>query len=68
MFDIPKVSRVRIAVYDITGREVSVIVNENMLAGTYERQWDGSRFSSGVYFYKITASDFVQTKKMLLIK
>lgn len=68
MFDIPKVTRVKIAVYDITGREVSVLVNENMQAGSYERQWDGSRSSSGVYFYKITSGDFVQTKKMLLIK
>lgn len=67
-FDVPKVSLVKISVYDITGREVSVIVNENMQAGSYERQWDGSSFSSGVYFYKITAGDFVQSKKMLLIK
>lgn len=67
-FDIPKVSRVKIAIYDISGREVSVILNENLQAGTYERQWDGSHFSSGVYFYKITAGDFIQSKKMLLIK
>ena len=65
--------RTVLRVYDILGRVVRTIVDEDMAPGFYTRQWDGLndngvRISSGVYFYSITAGDFRKTKKMLLIK
>ena len=67
-YQIPKNSFVNIKVYDVMGREVSALVNENLKAGTYEATFDGSNLSSGVYYYKITAGEFTDTRKMLLIK
>jgi len=55
-------------IYDITGREVQTLVNESVQPGTYEVSFDGSGFNSGVYFYKLTAGDYSETKKMVLIK
>ncbi len=55
-------------VYDLLGREVASLVNEQLQPGTYEVDWDASNYPSGVYFYKIVAGDFVETKKMILIK
>jgi len=59
---------VKIVVYDVMGREVQTLVNESLKPGKYEATFDGSSLNSGVYFYKISAGDFSQTKKMLLIK
>ncbi len=67
-FDIPKSSIVKLIVYDMIGREVSVLLNEKIKPGSYEYQWDGSDLTSGVYFYKLQAEGFVQVKKMILIK
>lgn len=67
-FNVPKYSFVRLSVFDITGREVTVMANENLRAGEYEATWNASGVSSGVYFYRLTAGDFVQTRKMALIK
>ena len=55
-------------VYDVLGNEVATLVNEFRNAGSYEVDFDASKLSSGVYFYKLQAGDFVQTKKMLLMK
>jgi len=55
-------------VYDIMGREVVKLVNENMIPGTYESTFDGSNFSSGVYFYTLQTEKFTQTKRMVLLK
>jgi len=65
--------RTVLRVYDILGRVVRTIVDEDMSPGFYTKQWDGLNdkgvgISSGVYFYSIMAGDFRQTKKMLLIK
>lgn len=67
-FAIPKVSFVRLAVYDLLGREVESLVNGQLTTGTYEVNWNAIKFSSGVYFYKLTAGDFNLVKKMSLIK
>ncbi len=67
-FDIPNDALVNITVYDMTGREVSVIVNESMAAGRYEVSFDASHLSSGMYFYKLTAGSYTDIKKMVLIK
>ena len=59
---------VRLTVHDILGREVYVLVNERKNAGAYEAQFDAGGLSSGVYFYRVTAEDFAQTKQMLVLK
>lgn len=61
-------SNVSLKIYDITGKEISVLVNQKQTSGYYNVKFDGSNFPSGVYFYKITAEDFSETKKMILIK
>jgi photosystem II stability/assembly factor-like uncharacterized protein len=55
-------------IYDILGKEVAILVNENLKAGEYEVTFNGSRLPSGIYFYKLIAGDFAETKKMVLIK
>jgi hypothetical protein len=59
---------VSIRVYDVLGKEVAVLIKEEQLAGEHRVNFDGSNLSSGIYFYTITAKDFHQTKKMLLVK
>ena len=61
-------SNVKITIYDALGREITSLVNEQLVPGTYEADWNASNYPSGVYFYKLTAGDFVETKKMLLTK
>ena len=67
-FDVPKIGFVTLKVYDITGKLVDVLVNENLKAGQKEVTFNASTLSSGVYFYKLTADGFQSTKKMVLIK
>lgn len=80
-FDIPanergQTSNVKLIIYDLLGREVATLVNDELKPGTYEADWDGSSYSSGVYFYKLVVDDpstgsgrgFVETKKMVLMK
>jgi len=59
---------VMLVVYDAIGREVEVLVNEQLNPGTYEVKWNADKFSSAVYYYKIVIGDYTETKKMLLIK
>ncbi|MCX6164012.1 MAG: T9SS type A sorting domain-containing protein, partial [Ignavibacteriae bacterium] len=67
-FDVPKNSIVKINVYDITGREITTLVNDFRNAGRYEVQFNASNLSSGIYFYKMQAGDYNAVKKMMLIK
>ncbi len=67
-FAVPNSSFVKLAVYDLLGREVSSLVNEQLQPGTYEYDFDASRLNSGVYFYKLESNSFSEVKKMLLIK
>ena len=67
-FSIPQNNEVVIKIYNTLGKEVSEIVNSDFNAGTYEVTFDASKLTSGVYFYKITAGNFTDTKKMLYIK
>ncbi|MGH2575313.1 MAG: T9SS type A sorting domain-containing protein, partial [Ignavibacteria bacterium] len=64
----PKDVNVKIAIYDILGREVDVLVNEFTRAGQYEVQFDGNNIASGTYFYRIEAGDFTDVKKMIFVK
>ncbi len=59
---------VSLKVYDVSGKEVETIINEKLNPGTYEASFEGSGLNSGVYFYKISAGSFSETKKMILLK
>ena len=67
-FYLPEAEEVRLRVYDITGRLVSTIVNEELNAGSHTRVFDASALSSGVYFYRLEAGSFSSVQKMTLIK
>ena len=67
-YGLPKSSVVKLGVYDILGREVSVLVNDRRDAGVYEVKFDGSNLASGVYFYRLQAGDFVQSKSRMILK
>lgn len=67
-FEIPKDEFVELKIYDINGREISTIISSKMESGTYTFNWDAAKVSSGIYFYKLTAGDFSETKKMILVK
>jgi Concanavalin A-like lectin/glucanases superfamily/Secretion system C-terminal sorting domain len=67
-YQLPKSSFVTLKVYDIIGREVSMLVNETQNEGTYEVTFDASHLASGVYFYRLQAGSFVQTKKLVVVK
>ncbi|GEM_PF-935922 len=67
-FSLPENEFVNIKVYDITGREVTTLVNQNLRAGVYSTDFNGSNLSSGVYFYTIRTAGFAETKKMILTK
>jgi trimeric autotransporter adhesin len=68
VFDIPTASNVKIEVFDITGKRIEELVNENVKAGSYEVEWSASKLSSGTYFYRMQAGSYAETKKMILIK
>jgi hypothetical protein len=67
-FDIPKQALTRITVFDILGREVVTLVNEELNAGKYEVEFKTGSYSSGLYFYKFEAGDYSEVKKMVLVK
>ena len=72
-FDLRKSSHAKLIVYDIVGKEIATLIDEKLSAGSYEVDWpaptgDASVYSSGVYFYKLVSDDFVDVKKMLLLK
>ena len=72
-FDIPETVKrktldVKLIIYNILGREIQTLVNESLKPGSYEVTFDGSNLPSGVYFYKLIAGNYVETKKMLMIK
>jgi len=67
-YDVPKSGIVALKVYDVLGREVALLVNEQKQPGSYRVKFDGSSLSSGVYFYRLQAGSFVDTKKLVLLK
>ena len=67
-FDIPKASNVKIIVYDNLGKVIEELVDKKLSAGSYEIDWNAIGFSSGIYFYRIETDDYVNTKKMVLMK
>jgi hypothetical protein len=73
-FDIPKVNNsvqnisVTLKVFDVTGREISTLVNGKLQTGSYEYTFDAKGLASGVYFYKLTAGDFSSVKRLVLVR
>jgi hypothetical protein len=67
-FKIADAGSVKLTVYDMTGKEVQTLLNGNLNAGTYNISFDGSKLSSGVYYYELKARDFKEIKKMVLVK
>lgn len=67
-FGIPTTENVKLVVYDILGREVKTLLNEVMIPGTYEVNFDASNLSSGIYFYRIETPNFTQMKQMVIMK
>jgi hypothetical protein len=67
-FDLPKGSHVLLQVYDANGRLVKVLMNDYRPAGVYNIEFDASSLSSGIYFYKLNAGEFADTRKMVVIK
>ncbi len=59
---------VKLFIYDILGREIAQLVNQQMMSGSYSVDWDASNYPSGVYFYKLETDGFVESKKMVLVK
>jgi photosystem II stability/assembly factor-like uncharacterized protein len=67
-YSIPQTSNVVIKVYDILGNEIEILVNEEKQSGNYEITWYAENLPSGIYFYQLRAGEFVETKKMVLLK
>ena len=67
-FALPKNSKVKLSVYNLLGQEITVVLDKNVNAGNHEITFNGSNLSSGLYFYKLIAGEFVSVKKMMLIK
>jgi hypothetical protein len=67
-YSIPELSNVVIKVFDILGNEIETLVNEEKPIGTYEVKWDAKNNPSGIYFYRIIADNFIETKKMVLME
>ena len=65
---IGRMQPVSLKIYDISGKEVAILVNEEKPAGAYTVKFDVSKLSSGIYFYQLKAGDFTQTKKMILMR
>jgi hypothetical protein len=68
IYHIPNSGFTTLKVYDVLGNEVITLVSEEKKAGRYEAVFNGARLSSGVYFYKIQTGQFIQTKKLILVK
>ena len=59
---------VKLVVYDISGKEVSTVLNDRLNPGTYDIEFNGSNLASGMYFYTLIAGKYIETKKMILVK
>ena len=67
-FALPKNGKVMLSVFDLTGKEISVLVNGFLNAGTYEYNFSAKSMTSGIYFYRLSANNFTAVKKMILVK
>jgi hypothetical protein len=67
-YEIPVSSIVTLKIFNALGMELTTLVNESKQQGSYDVSWDGTNYPSGVYFYELTAGDFMERRKMVLIK
>ncbi len=67
-YSVPQISFVTLKVYDVLGNEIATLVNEEKNVGTYEITWTAENLPSGIYFYRLQAGNFVETKKMVLLR
>jgi hypothetical protein len=67
-YSIPEQSMVTITIYDVVGKEIEQLYSGEKAAGTYSVQWNAANYASGIYFYKLSTNNFVQVKKMMLLK
>ena len=67
-YSVPAISFITLKVYDVLGSEVATLVNEEKSLGRYEVNFDATGLTSGIYFYKLTAGNFSETKKMILMR
>jgi hypothetical protein len=59
---------VSLKIYDVLGKEIATLVDEQLKPGSYEAQWNAGNFASGIYFYRLTAGNYSVSKKMLMVK
>jgi hypothetical protein len=67
-FTLPSKSHVTLKVFDIMGREIAILVNGEMFAGNHTQKWNPSNISSGIYFYRLEAGSYTETKKLVLLR
>ena len=67
-YQLPVTSYVTITIYNLLGQKVATLVNKKQPAGNYKVEWDAGGFTSGLYYYRIEAGNFVQTRKMIYLK
>jgi hypothetical protein len=67
-FSIPFKSFVSLKVFDLIGREIATIISEEISAGSYSKQWNAANMSSGIYFYRLQAGTYIETKKLVLLR
>ena len=67
-FSLPETGKVKLAVYNVIGEQVAVLVNKNMEAGFHNARFDASKLNSGIYIYKLEVNNFTQIRKMMLVK
>ncbi len=67
-YQLSVISDVKLSIYDVIGREIAVLANGRQNAGTYTTRWNAQNFPSGIYFYRLQANSFTQTKKLILLK
>ena len=67
-FAIPNASFVNLKVYDVIGNEIATLVSEEKQAGNYEIDFNAAELSGGIYFYQLRAGNFIETRKMTLLK
>ena len=67
-YQIPELSFVTLKIYDVLGSEVATLINEEKPVGSYDVEWVAAGLPSGIYFYRIQTGNFIETKKMLLLK
>jgi hypothetical protein len=67
-YELPITNYVDISIYNLLGQKVATLVNERQQAGFHQVEWDASRFSSGVYYYRLEVGQFQEVKKMILLR